>query len=67
MIDFWDRTTLSLKRPPTPSEKSEDDAAHHPPSGKKGKGGKGWYSFMLHFTASMRSLHLLSMGIISIP
>lgn len=41
MIDFWDRTTLSLKRPPTPSEKSEDDAAHHPPSGKKGKGGKG--------------------------
>ncbi|KAK3085440.1 hypothetical protein FSP39_003318 [Pinctada imbricata] len=41
LIEFWDRTTLSPKRPPTPSEKSEEDAAHHPPSGKKGKGGKG--------------------------
>jgi hypothetical protein len=34
MIEYWDRTTLSLRRPPTPSEKSEEDQQHHPQSGK---------------------------------
>ncbi|XP_046359897.2 hydrocephalus-inducing protein homolog isoform X3 [Haliotis rufescens] len=38
LLEFWDRTTLQIKRPPTPSEKSEEDGAQHPPSGKKGKG-----------------------------
>ncbi|XP_069113582.1 hydrocephalus-inducing protein homolog isoform X2 [Argopecten irradians] len=38
LIEFWDRTTLGIKRPPTPSEKSEEDGQHHPPSGKKAKG-----------------------------
>jgi hypothetical protein len=28
MIEYWDRTTLSLRRPPTPSEKSEEDQQH---------------------------------------
>ncbi|XP_071173399.1 hydrocephalus-inducing protein homolog isoform X10 [Mytilus edulis] len=40
MLEFWDRTTLSLRRPPTPSEKSEEDQQHHPQSGKS-KGKKG--------------------------
>ena len=41
MIEYWDRTTLSLRRPPTPSEKSEEDQQHHPQSGKsKSKKGK---------------------------
>ncbi|KAK6174452.1 hypothetical protein SNE40_017727 [Patella caerulea] len=38
LLDNWDRTTLQTKRPPTPSEKSDEDGAQHPPSGKKGKG-----------------------------
>lgn len=38
MIEFWDRTTLGIKRPPTPSERSEEDGNLHPPSGKKAKG-----------------------------
>lgn len=37
MVECWDRTTLSIKRPPTPSERSDEDH-NHPPSGKKGKG-----------------------------
>ncbi|KAL5021172.1 hypothetical protein ScPMuIL_000327 [Solemya velum] len=37
MVEFWDRSSISIKRPITPSEKSEDDQPH-PPSGKKGKG-----------------------------
>jgi hypothetical protein len=41
MIEYWDRTTLSLRRPPTPSEKSEEDQQHHPQSGKsKSKKGR---------------------------
>ena len=39
MIEFWDRTTLAIKRPRTPSDRSEEDGhLQHPPSGKKGKG-----------------------------
>ena len=38
MVEFWDRTTLSIKRPRTPSERSDEDHMQHPPSGKKGKG-----------------------------
>jgi len=39
MVEFWDRTTLSIKRPRTPSERSDEDAhMQHPPSGKKPKG-----------------------------
>lgn len=39
MVEFWDRTTLSIKRPRTPSERSDEDAhMQHPPSGKKQKG-----------------------------
>lgn len=41
MIEFWDRTSLGIKRPPTPSEKSEEDGQHHPPSGSKRAKGKG--------------------------
>lgn len=44
MVEFWDRTTLSVKRPRTPSERSDEDAhMQHPPSGKKVKG-KGKFS-----------------------
>ena len=38
LLEFWDRTSLQVKRPITPSEKSDEDGAQHPPSGKKGKG-----------------------------
>ena len=39
MVEFWDRTTLAIKRPRTPSEKSDEDGhLQHPPSGKKAKG-----------------------------
>ena len=43
LLEIWDRTTLQIRRPPTPSEKSEEEPGkEHPPSGKKGKG-KGLY------------------------
>ncbi|ESO91099.1 hypothetical protein LOTGIDRAFT_122343, partial [Lottia gigantea] len=38
LLENWDRTTLQIRRPPTPSEKSDEDGGQHPPSGKKGKG-----------------------------
>ncbi|KAK7505680.1 hypothetical protein BaRGS_00002951 [Batillaria attramentaria] len=39
LLEMWDRTTLQIRRPPTPSEKSEEEPGKdHPPSGKKGKG-----------------------------
>ncbi|XP_052816168.1 hydrocephalus-inducing protein homolog isoform X2 [Mya arenaria] len=38
LVEFWDRTTLTVKRPRTPSERSDEDHAQHPPSGKKVKG-----------------------------
>ncbi|XP_053402100.1 hydrocephalus-inducing protein homolog isoform X11 [Mercenaria mercenaria] len=39
LVEYWDRLTLGLKRPRTPSERSDEDGQHqHPPSGKKGKG-----------------------------
>ena len=39
MVEFWDRTSLTIKRPRTPSERSDEDGhLQHPPSGKKGKG-----------------------------
>ncbi|XP_041375521.1 hydrocephalus-inducing protein homolog [Gigantopelta aegis] len=38
LLEFWDRTSLQVRRPVTPSEKSDEDGAQHPPSGKKGKG-----------------------------
>lgn len=39
LLDMWDRTTLQIRRPPTPSERSEEEQGkEHPPSGKKGKG-----------------------------
>ncbi|XP_070194710.1 hydrocephalus-inducing protein homolog isoform X4 [Littorina saxatilis] len=39
LLESWDRTTLQIRRPPTPSEKSEEEQGKdHPPSGKKGKG-----------------------------
>jgi hypothetical protein len=39
LLELWDRTMLQIRRPPTPSEKSEEEQGKdHPPSGKKGKG-----------------------------
>lgn len=39
LLELWDRSMLQIRRPPTPSEKSEEEQnKDHPPSGKKGKG-----------------------------
>ena len=38
LIDFWDRTTNTTRRPPSPSDKSELADDLHPPSGRKTKG-----------------------------
>lgn len=45
-LDFWDRTTVQVRRPPSPSEKSEFDD-HPPPSAKRGVRGKGEFCFLL--------------------
>lgn len=48
LVDFWDRLTLAIKRPRTPSERSDEDGhMQHPPSGKKGKGKGGYPCFDL--------------------
>ncbi|XP_064641495.1 hydrocephalus-inducing protein-like isoform X2 [Lineus longissimus] len=38
LVTFWDRTCGAIRRPTTPSERSEAVEEAHPPSGKKGKG-----------------------------
>lgn len=49
LVENWDRAAGQLKRPPTPSDRSDGDEGH-PPSGRKVKG-KGSYMFHLIFIA----------------
>ena len=45
LLEVWDRTTLQIRRPRTPSERSEEEhGKDQPASGRKGKG-KGMVYF----------------------